>query len=230
MAMDEREVRSRVDALQKALAQRESSAVVINIMKDLQKGIKPSEELLRKTQVGKIVNKIKGLQSVDPAIPQLASEIVSQWRNQIKRTSGAGTPIQSSAQNGSASPAPQSKPAPAPTSDPKDKPPTGVPLDKRSMKTDGIKKGEITSEPARNNSIGLLYDGLVPTSAEPPGKVLSMAKAIESAVISSPESDGSHTSTFYKDKIRADSGRAKLWLLDDKSWQHSCPVIDYSWI
>lgn len=203
--MDEREVRSRVDALQKALSSREPSANVINILKELQKGIKPSEELLRKTQVGKIVNKIKGLQQVDPAIPQLASEIVSQWRNQIKRSSGAGTPVPSS-QNGGASPAPRERPTSAPasdTKDAKDKLPTGVPLDKRSHKTDNIRKGEITSEPARNNSIGLLYDGLVPTSSLPPSQVLSVAKAIELAVLSNKQSEGTHTSSFYKDKIRA---------------------------
>lgn len=204
--MDEREVRSRVDALQKALSGREPSANVINILKELQKGIKPSEELLRKTQVGKIVNKVKGLQSVDPAIPQLASEIVSQWRNQIKRSSGAATPVPSS-QNGGASPAqrekPTSAPAPAPVSDSKDKLPTGVPLDKRSHKTDNIRKGEITGEPARNNSIGLLYDALVPTSSLPPSQVLSVAKAIELAVLSNKQSEGTHTSAFYKEKIRA---------------------------
>lgn len=199
--MDEREVRSRVDALQKALSGREPSANVLNILKELQKGIKPSEDLLRRTQVGKIINKVKGLQSVDPAIPQLASEIVSQWRNQIKRSSGAGTPVPSS-QNGGVSPAPQSKPTPAST-DSKDKLPTGVPLDKRTWKTDNIRKGEITSEPARNNTIALLYDGLVPTSSLPPSEVLSVAKAIESAVISNKQAEGTSTSAFYKEKIRA---------------------------
>ena len=204
--LDEREVRSRVDALQKALSAREPAANVLNILKELQKGVKPSEELLRKTQVGKIVNKVKSLQSVDPAIPQLASEIVSQWRNQIKRASGSATPV-SSTQNGSASPVPQAKATSSSTSskskDSTSELPTGVALDKRTHKTDNIRKGELTSEPQRNNSIGLLYDALVSGSPLPPAKVVAVAKAVEYAIISNKSSESSPSSAFYKEKIRA---------------------------
>ncbi|KAJ9656912.1 transcription elongation factor TFIIS [Neophaeococcomyces mojaviensis] len=204
MAMDEREVRSKGDALQKALSSRETAGNVLNILKELQKGVKPSEDLLRKTQIGKIVNKVKGLHGVDPAIPRLASEIISQWRNSVNKTkqapaSGSTTP------NGTKSPAPV---APSSQSKTDSKLPTGVPLDKRSWKTDKIDKSSLTSEAGRNNSIGLLYDSLVVGSSLPPSKVLDIARQVELAVYNLPaasagSSSGPHTSDFYKEKIRS---------------------------
>lgn len=201
--MDEREIRARSDALQKAVSGREPTSNVLNILKELQKGVKPTEELLRKTQVGKVVNKVKSLQGVDPAIPRLASEIVSQWRNQIKRSSGAATPTQT-AQNGSASPAPAgfAKREP-PSKDTGGAATPGIPLDKRTHKTDAIQKSSLTPEPARNNSTCLLYDALVLGSAASSSDILRLAKSIEIAVLSSPDNaKGSHTSDFYKDRIR----------------------------
>lgn len=203
MTMDEREVRSKGDALQKAISSRETAGNILGILKDLQKGVKPSEELLRKTQIGKIVNKIKSLQGVDPAIPRLASEIVGQWRNSVK-------PKQAP-QSGSTTPNGQKSPAPVPpSSHPKSdsKLPTGVPLDKRTWKTDKIDKANLTSEAGRNNSIGLLYDGLVTGSSHPPAHVLSTARAVEQAVYNLPASSAEnssapHTTDVYKEKIRS---------------------------
>lgn len=200
--MNEREVKQASDNLQKAVSGKEPAANIIRLLKDLQKGVKPSEELLRKTQVGKIVNKLKSLQQVDPQIPRLASEIVSQWRKDIQQgNKGPASPALN--QNGSASPAPASasREAAKPMTD--SKLPTGVPLDKRTWKTDKVDRASITSEPGRNNSIGLLYDGLVAGSDQPPKLVLEKAKAIEYAVISHPEAKDSHTSDFYKEKIRS---------------------------
>lgn len=203
MAMDEREVRSKGDALQKALSSRESAGNILNILKDLQKGVKPSEDLLRKTQIGKIVNKVKGLSGVDPAIPRLAAEIIGQWRTSVQKKQAP--------QSGSTTPNGQKSPAPtAPTSQPKSdsKLPTGVPLDKRTWKTDKIDKGNLTSEAGRNNSIGLLYDGLVTGSSLPPSDVLSTARAVEQAVYNLPasaagNSSAPHTTDAYKEKIRS---------------------------
>jgi len=200
--MNEREVKQATDSLQKAVSGKEPTANIVRLLKDLQKGVKPSEELLRRTQVGKIVNKLKSLQGADPQIPRLASEIVSQWRKDIQannKGAGSGSPLPN--QNGSASPAPSSKDVSKPTSDPKL--PTGVPLDKRTWKTDKIDKNTITSDPRRNNSIGLIYDGLVAESDQPAKLVLQKAKAIEQAVIDLPDANGSATSDPYKEKIRS---------------------------
>lgn len=202
--MDAREIQSKGNALQKAIAAREPTANIINILKDLQKNVKPSEELLRNTQIGKIVNKVKGVQGFDPTVPQLASSIVSQWRNTVNQqksaNSGRNTP------NGTASPAPPSKAGTTTSTSqvsPKDEAPPGVPADKRTWKTDKVPRDSLTSEPGRNNSIGLLYDGLAPGSTLPMQKILTVAKEVEAQAISLPQSNGTHTSTGYKDKIRS---------------------------
>ncbi|KAK5941294.1 transcription elongation factor TFIIS [Knufia obscura] len=195
--MNEREVKQASDALQKAVSAKEPAANIIRLLRDLQKGVKPSEELLRKTQVGKIVNKLKTLQQVDPQIPRLAADIVSQWRKDIQQGNKGGAA--SPAQNGSASPAPSKAPS---SSD--SKLPTGVPLDKRTWKTDKIDRSTIIAgEPARNNSIGLLYDGLVAGSDQAPSRVLEKAKGIERAIITNPDAQSSPSSDFYKEKIRS---------------------------
>ncbi|KAK5088177.1 transcription elongation factor TFIIS [Lithohypha guttulata] len=214
--MDEREVVSKANAINKALQAREPTANIVNLLRDLQKGVTPSEELLRKTGIGKSINRIKTAQGVDPSIPRLASEIVSQWRTQIQRNKGAGsgaaTPTRpSDGQNGSASPAPP--PSSKSTSEPQKKPasttndashqqPTGVPLDKRTWKLDKLDRAKFSSETARSNSIGLLYDGLVPGSSLPAPQVLTIAKQIELSVLSLPDASATHTSPFYKEKIR----------------------------
>lgn len=209
--MDEREIRSKGEALQKVIAGREPTNNALAILKELQKGVKPTEDLLRKTQIGKVINKVKGIQGVDPEIPKLAAQIISQWRSQIGKPApaanrGASTP------NGNASPLPhfqsqpQSKPSiSTPTSPPSTNPklPTGVPLDKRTWKTDKIDKSTLTTEPARNNSIGLLYDGLVTGSNLPAAQVLQKAHAIERAILALPETNSTHTSDHYKEKIRS---------------------------
>lgn len=210
--MDEREIRSKGEALTKVIAGREPAGNALAILKELQKGVKPTEDLLRKTQIGKVINKVKGIQGVDPAIPQLAAQIISQWRTQIGKpapASNRGT----STPNGNASPLPQSQsqsqtqsktlaPSQSSPSSTNPKLPTGVPLDKRTWKTDSINKGSLTGEPARNNSIGLLYDGLVTGSDLPAAKVLEKARAVESAIMKLPETNGSHTSDAYKEKVR----------------------------
>lgn len=197
--MDAREVQSKGQALTKALSSREPTANIINILKDLQKNVKPSEELLRTTQIGKIVNRVKGLQGVDPSIPRLASEIVSQWRNQVKSKPSA-TASGTSTPNGAVSPAQKT---PRAESNGTSKLPTGVPLDKRTWKTDRVPRDKLTSEPARNNTIGLFYDGLVLGSDKVMEQVLESAKAVEDAVIKLPASERTHTSSAYKDKVRS---------------------------
>lgn len=212
--MDEREIRSKGEALTKVIAGREPSSNALTILKELQKGVKPTEDLLRKTQIGKVINKVKGIQGGDPEIPKLAAQIISQWRSQIGKPAPAAN-RGTSTPNGNASPLPQSQgqsqsqpkistpTSTSPTSTTNPKLPTGVPLDKRTWKTDSINKGTLTNEPARNNSIGLLYDGLVTGSDLPPAKVLEKARAVESAIIRLPETNNTHSSDFYKEKVRS---------------------------
>lgn len=199
--MDEREVKSRGTALQKAIAANEPKENIINILKDLQKNVKPTEKLLRATAIGKIVNRIKGMSNLGPDCQRLASEVVGRWRHQIdasKSASGTSSPVANGARsNGTQSPIPQSKSSPKPAAA------TGVPPDKRNWRTDKVPRDDLTDDVSRNNCIGLIYDGLCLHSSESMNKVLDIAKQVEKAAISLPESKNSSNSSFYKDKIRS---------------------------
>ena len=208
--MDDREVRSKSDALTKAVSAREPAANILGLLNELKTGVKPSEELLRKTGVGKVVNKLKGLTGIDERIPRLAAEIVSKWRNEVQGKKGS-TPTR----NGNASPVPPS----ATTSTPKatetkqdtkpstnkadTKLPTGIPLDKRTWKADKLTKSDLHSDPQRAMSVGLMYDGLVLGSPVSPQEVIKKARAIEAAVIALPESKDTNSSEYYKEKMRS---------------------------
>lgn len=200
--MDRREVQSKGAALTKALAAREPTANIIGILNDLKVNVKPSEDLLRATGIGKIVNKVKGTKDVDPSIPRLAAEIIGLWRKKIDdqksiasgRSSPTGTPSRA---NGTSSPGPK------PTAASASPPPPGVDPKDRNWKKDGVKKESLTSDPARNNCIGLMYDGLAFNSTEPMKYILEKAQAVESEALNLPGANGQPTSAVYKEKIRS---------------------------
>ena len=196
-----REVAEKGKNLQKAISAHEPTATVVAILQDLKSNVKPTEKLLRDSHIGRIVNKIKGIQGLDPQIQQLASEIISRWRHVINEqkasTSGASTP-NGAKSNGTSSPAPKM----APTSQPKAASP-GIAPEKRSWKTDKVPKEELTKESGRNNCIGLLYDGLAYMSTLPMREILIIAKNIEAECLALPGAGGSAASTVYKEKIRS---------------------------
>lgn len=199
MALDKRAVAERGATLQKALQTSVPAANIVSLLKDLQKGVRPTEELLRSTQIGKIVNKCKQSKAIEVA--KLASEIVSKWRHQVQEqklanggSSGSGTP--NARANGTASPAPSK-------STTMSKPESTVPPDKRTWKTDQISRDNLTQDEARNNFIGLMYDGLCQGAINPSKEILESAKAIEKAALNLPGADGSSTSSTYREKIRS---------------------------
>ena len=199
MSLDKQEVQERGATLQKALQTSVPAANIVAMLKELQKGVKPTEELLRKTQIGKTVNRCK--QHRAPDVAKLASEIVSKWRHQVQEQklangdrSGSGTPNPRA--NGTASPAPP-KSAPAP------KPESSIPTDRRTWKTDKIPRGDLTDDSARNNCIGLMYDGLCQNSTNPSKEILESAKAIEQAALNLRAANGSSAAGPYRDKIRS---------------------------
>ena len=194
--MDRREILSKGAALTKAINSKEPSENILTILRDLKANVKPSEKLLRETSIGKVVNKVKGVQGLDPEVNKLAAEIISRWRhvvNEQKLVSGTSTPTANGARsNGTSSPAPPAKSAS----------PTGVAPDKRNWKVDKVNRDNLTSDNARNNCIGLIYDGLCIGSDLPMKQILELAKEIEIAALNLPE-DRSSASPIYKEKIRS---------------------------
>ncbi|KAL2831085.1 transcription factor S-II, central domain-containing protein [Aspergillus cavernicola] len=197
MAMDAKEIELKAKALTKAATQNEPTTNIVSLLKELQGGVKASEDLLRSTRVGIIVNKFK--QHKSPEVARLSSEIVSRWRNEVNKQKASGSA--GGSQRSSASPRPPqngtASPASATPSDKLSK--LSVAPDKRSWKVDGVETNQ-TGSRGRDSCIGLVYDGLCFNSTEPPKAVLSKAVAVEAAAYNA---FGPETKEAYRTKIRS---------------------------
>ncbi|PTU21791.1 hypothetical protein P175DRAFT_0531319 [Aspergillus ochraceoroseus IBT 24754] len=195
--MDAKEIELKAKALTKAATQNEPASNIVSLLKELQQGVKATEDLLRSTRVGIIVNKFK--QHKSPEVARLSSEIVSKWRNEVNKQKAGGSASASQRSSGSPRPAQHGTASPA-GSTPSDKlSKLSVPPDKRTWKADGVDVNQ-TGNRARDNCIGLMYDGLCFNSTEPPRVVLSKAAAVEAAAYSA---FGPETKEPYRTKIRS---------------------------
>ncbi|KAI9680112.1 MAG: RNA polymerase II elongation factor [Caeruleum heppii] len=188
--MEPREIGERVKALNKATVGGEPAANILTVLRALQKGVKPTEDLLRSTKVGVAVNRQK--QHPNKEVAQLAGEMVSKWRDDVNKTKAAvgkksseSTPP-SKATNGE-------EPAAAGAGK------ITVPPDQRTWKADHVDVKRTGNE-VRDNCIGLIYNGLAHTSEESPIVVLKRAVEIERAAITEY---GPETSAAYKTKLRS---------------------------
>lgn len=196
--MNVKEIELKSKALTKVATSNEPSSTIIGILKDLQKGVRPTEDLLRSTRIGIIVNKLK--QHKSPDVARLSSEIVSKWRTEVNKQKASGSPAASQRSSGSPRPTPNGTSSPAASGTPSDKmSKLSVPPDKRSWKADGVEINT-TANKVRDSCIGLLYDGLCYNTTESPRVVLLKAAAVEVAAFNSygPESKGE-----YRTKIRS---------------------------
>jgi transcription elongation factor S-II len=154
MAMDAKEIELRGKAITKAMQEGEPSSSLLKLLGDLKTGVHATEDILRQTRIGVTINRLRT--NKDPAVQRLATELVSKWRDEVKKAPKKGTP--SKIANGSASPAPpQSGTAsPAPSQQKKKH---DVAPDKRNHKTDKVKY-QVTGQEARDGCVRLMYDGL----------------------------------------------------------------------
>lgn len=193
--MEAKEIELKSKALAKAAGQNEPAPTIVAILKELQQGVKATEDLLRSTRVGIIVNKLK--QHKAPEVSRLASEIVSKWRNEVNKQKAAGSP--SRRPSGSPKPTQNGAPSPAAAA-PSDKAAKlSVPPDKRSWKADGVEMNQ-TSNKIRDSCIGLMYDGLCLNTTEAPRTVLTAALSVEAAA---HNAFGPETKEQYRTKIRS---------------------------
>lgn len=177
--MEPKEVIEKSKALQKATAAGESPAVIVSILRELKEGVFPTEDLLRSTKIGVVVNRSK--QHKSPEVARLAAEIVKKWRDDIREKKGTG-----SKSNSGTPPASSEKPT------------FTVAPDQRDFKKDKVDLAK-TNQPTRNSCIGLVYNGLCYLSTAEPSAVLSCAVAVEQAAF---KAFGPETNTTYRDKIR----------------------------
>ncbi len=177
--MESKEVIEKSKALQKATAAGEPYTTILGILNELKDGVLPSEDLLRSTKIGVVVNRSK--QHKNPEVARLASEIVKKWRDDIQKKKGT------TSKNSSATPPASEKPT------------FTVPPDQRDYRKDHVDIAR-TSQSTRNNCIGLIYNGLCYLSRVEPSAILARAVAVEQATFTAL---GPESNEVYKSKIRS---------------------------
>lgn len=195
--MEVKEIELKSKALTKAATSGEPPQNLIAILKELRTGVKPTEDLLRSTKIGIVVNKLK--QHKAPDVARLSSEIVSKWRNEVNKQKATGSPASQRSSH-----SPKNTPngtSPAATgnggSDKAAK--SSVPPDKRSWKADQVNTSQ-TQNRNRDSCIGLMYDGLCFNSTEAPKVVLKKAVEVEASAY---EAFGPETKEQYRKKLRS---------------------------
>ena len=173
--MDAKEIELRGKALTKAFVGGDPPSTLLGILGDLRTRVSATEELLRSTRIGVIVNKVK--QHKDPEVARNAGELVSKWRVDVRKA-GAGS---SAAAKGSGNDksATANGSARSPTGNgsgggggggggggvgvgengSKTKTKSSVPPDQRSAKADKVDVN-VTGNATRDNCLRLMYDGL----------------------------------------------------------------------
>ncbi len=159
--MDAKEIELRGKAITKAYSANEPPGTILNLLNELKGGVQVTEELLRSTKIGLIVNRVK--QHKDPAVARLAGELISKWRTDVRK-SGPNSPT--ALKGGGAS-----KVAPSPTAANGSETPTEakakhtVAPENRSAKADKVNTN-LTGSAIRDNCLRLMYDGLALMSEE----------------------------------------------------------------
>ena len=186
--MEAKEVLEKSKDLQKATAANANSDHIVKILNDLRTGVKPSEDLLRSTKIGVVVNRSKSHK--DPEVARLAGDIVKKWRDEIEKLKKRGSPSfdKKGVVSGTASPVPNGT-----------KTKVEVPLDQRDYKKDKVNIVK-TNQATRDNCIGLIYNGLCFMSPDAPSEVLTAAVNIESAGFAS---FGPESKPEYSTKMRS---------------------------
>lgn len=199
MALDAKEIEAKAKALTKAATSGEPAPVILGLLKEIQSGVRATEDLLRSTRIGIIINKFK--QHKAPEVAKLSSEIVSKWRNEVNKQKQGGGSAAARGVSGSPRPAQNgtgaSTPASATPSDKASK--LSVPPDKRSWRVEGVDIS-VTSSKARDNCTGLMYDGLCLGSTESTKVVLAKASAVERAAY---DYLGPESKEEYRTKMRS---------------------------
>nr|KMM64188.1 transcription elongation factor S-II [Coccidioides posadasii RMSCC 3488] len=196
--MDAKEIEVRSKALTKAAGSAEPSSTIISILKDLQNGVRPTEDLLRATKIGITVNRLKTHKH--PDVARLAGDIVHKWRHEVNKQKTGASPVGSQRSSDSPKQTPNgmaTQTSGAEASDKMSK--STVPPDKRSWKADQVNTAH-TQNKTRDSCIGLLYDGLCLNSTESPRTVLQKSIEVEAAAYSV---FGPETKEQYRTKIRS---------------------------
>ncbi|KAI1990103.1 transcription elongation factor TFIIS [Ophidiomyces ophidiicola] len=196
--MDVKEIEVKSKALIKATSSSEPPSTIISILKDLQNGIKPTEDLLRATKIGITVNRLKTHRN--PEVARLAGDVVYKWRQEVNKQKTGGSSAGSQRSSDSPRQTPNGSATPGSGADKADKMSKClVAPDKRSWKADQVNTAQ-TQNKTRDSCIGLLYDGLCLNSTVSPRTVLQKSIEVEAAAFSA---FGPESQEQYRTKIRS---------------------------
>lgn len=157
--------------LSKAMNQPATSPETLSrILKDLSKGVSASEDLLRTTRIGIVVNKLKEERwCKDEQVRSEAMSLIKKWKQDISTKKRAGN-------TGSESPAPGAKQAGGASSPAVKKDAGGdekwrsAKPESRSAAADGVDYQKLGNK-TRDGCLKLLYDGVAFMSDQRPSKV-----------------------------------------------------------
>ncbi|KAH6711352.1 transcription elongation factor S-II [Leptodontidium sp. 2 PMI_412] len=185
--MDAKEVNTRIQSLQKALAEKQPASVIINMLETLKKEVVPTEELLRTTKAGIVVSKQKA--NPNKEVSKLASEIVQKWKQIVQ----GGQKKKTMAAPAGSSPPKSNSPAP-----PHENKAFKGDVTKRRWETEKVSI-ERTGTPSRDACIGLIYNGLAFMCDESSTNVMIKALAVEEAAYETYKGDTKE----YRAKLRS---------------------------
>ncbi|GAB7364148.1 hypothetical protein MBLNU230_g4699t1 [Neophaeotheca triangularis] len=192
-----------VKQITKAVSGGDPPSVILNLLEPLKK-LNPTEDLLRQSQVGVAVGRLRN--NPDKQVASLSGQLVNKWRNSVKAASS-----KKKAANGSPAPgvksglrSPSATASPAPPSvkaEPakKEGRKNTVDPEKRNTKTDGVST-ELTGNQTRDGCLALMYNGLAFMSEESPDEILVVARDLELAAYNQYQPETSQT---YKQKMRS---------------------------
>lgn len=191
-----------VKACLKELENASNADRIVEVLEDLQKNFKPTEQLLRETKIGVAVNKLRS--HSDSRVSALVKKLVGSWREQVQQQKAKQQKLkQQKEKSSNESSAPSaatagssSAPSTAGSSS------TGEskidPSKKRDAKSDGVNT-DLYEDRTRNSCVQVTYNALVTESTFPPTKVLTAAKNVEAAVFIAEKG----TTPGYRTKMRS---------------------------
>ncbi|EPS41009.1 hypothetical protein H072_5140 [Dactylellina haptotyla CBS 200.50] len=202
--MEAKDIKIHGANLDKAVRDKLPADHIAGILGRLKSEVVATEQVLRETKIGMIVNKLRG--HSDKAVSELAKDIVNKWKKDvsIKPKSGSSGDAKGgvamkkeSSTNGTSGRDTPNKSTPTPTAARKGS--SSVDPMKRTHKTDGV-NCDVYGDDVRSKSLGMIYDGMVVGSDATPDEVFKLAKETEQCLYTnhSKRTDGP-----YRAKLRS---------------------------
>ncbi|EWC45159.1 hypothetical protein DRE_06047 [Drechslerella stenobrocha 248] len=202
--MEAKDIKIHGSNLDKAVRDKLPPSHIADILGRLKSDVVATEQVLRETKIGMIVNKLRG--HSDKAVAELAKDIVNKWRKDVSNkpkssssgdSKGGVAMKKESSTNGASGRDTPNKDTPTPTA--RKASTSAVDPMKRNKTTDGV-NCDIHDEDIRNKSLGMMYDGLCIGSDATPDTIFKLAKELEQQLY---KNHSNKTDGPYRQKVRS---------------------------